>query len=304
MRASRERFHHGALPKMQCYDAAEATMATTMRRAATEKDLLAMPDDGHKHELVDGEIRVSPAGNRQGVAAAQLVALLVVFAKQHRLGHVMTAEAGFRLPSKNVRCPDVSFVASGRFPDDRVPADFGNLAPDLAVEVLSPNDRPRYMLDKVGEYLEAGVRLIWVIDPKKPRAIVYRSLSDVRELEPTMRSTARMSSRGSAAACGRSSSRAQGLSEDPIPRLIAQTVQIRPSAQVHGHHRALPRQRTRARKHDEVDGQERQLRQRPADRRPRVRRGAAPEDVDCDGELALAAALVTSGDHSGGSLRR
>ena len=97
-------------------------MATTTRRVATEEDLLAMPQDGHKYELV------------------------------------------------------------GRFPDDNVPDDFGDLAPDLAVEVLSPHDRPRHVLDKVGEYLEAGVRLIWVIDPRPGRAVVYRSLSDVREL--------------------------------------------------------------------------------------------------------------------------
>jgi Uma2 family endonuclease len=167
---------------MQCYDAAEMAMVTNTRRAATEEDLLAMPEDGQKYELVDGEIRVSPAGDRHSFVAAQLVAVLVAFVKQHRLGYVMGADAGFRLPSKNVRSPDASFVASGRFPNDRPPDDFGNLAPDLAVEVLSPHDRPRHVLDKVGEYLEAGVRLIWVIDPKKARATVYRSLSDVRKL--------------------------------------------------------------------------------------------------------------------------
>jgi Uma2 family endonuclease len=167
---------------MQCYDAAEATMATTTRRAATEEDLLAMPEDGQKYELVDGEIRVSPAGDRHSYVAAQLITVLSVFVKQHRLGYVMSSDAGFRLPSKNVRSPDASFVASGRFPQNTPPDDFGDLAPDLAVEVLSPHDRPRYVLDKVGEYLEAGVRLIWVIDPKKARAIVHRSLSDVREL--------------------------------------------------------------------------------------------------------------------------
>jgi Uma2 family endonuclease len=170
-------------PKMQCYDATETTVAaTTTRRPATEDDLLAMPDDGQKYELVDGEIRVSPVGDRHGYVAAHLVALLFAFVKRRRLGYVMTGEADFRLPSKNVRCPDVSFVASGRFPKNRPPDDFGDLAPDLAVEVLSPRDRPRYVLDKVGEYLEAGVRLIWVIDPKKGRATVYRSLSDVRKL--------------------------------------------------------------------------------------------------------------------------
>jgi Uma2 family endonuclease len=102
-------------------------MATTTRRIATEKDLLAMP-------------------------------------------------------SGNIRSPDASFIAAGRFRDDKVPDDFGSVAPDLAVEVLSPGDRPRQVLDKVGEHLEAGVRLVWVIDPRQARAVVYRSLSDVREL--------------------------------------------------------------------------------------------------------------------------
>ena len=159
-------------------------MATITRKLATEEDLLAMPRDGHKYELVDGEIRMSPTGNRHGEVIAQLSALLVTFVKPRRLGHVISGDAGFRMPDKNVRSPDVSFVAAGRFPDDKVPDDFGDLAPDLAVEVLSPHDRPRHVLDKVGEYLEAGVHLIWVIDPRHGRAVVYRSLSDVHELGP------------------------------------------------------------------------------------------------------------------------
>ena len=157
-------------------------MATTARRRATEEDLLATPNDGQKYELVDGEIRVSPAGDRHSAVAVHLVSLLFAFVKQHRLGHVLGADAGFRLPSGNVRSPDASFVASGRFPDDTPPDHFGNLAPDLAVEVLSPGDGPRQVLDKIGEYLEAGVRLVWVIDPRGRRAVAYRSLSEVREL--------------------------------------------------------------------------------------------------------------------------
>ena len=156
--------------------------ATTTRRLATEEDLLATPKDGQKYELVDGEIRVSPAGDRHSLVAVQLAALLVAFVKPRRLGYVFGADAGFRLPSGNVRSPDASFVASGRFPEDKVPEDFGSVVPDLAVEVISPSDRPRYVLDKVGEYLEAGVRLVWVIDPRQERAVVYRSISDVREL--------------------------------------------------------------------------------------------------------------------------
>lgn len=159
-------------------------MATSTRRTATEEDLRAMPEDGRKYELVDGEIRVSPAGDRHSVVALTLAAGLLAYVKEHRLGHVMGADAGFRLPGGNVRSPDVSFVAAGRFPNDRPTEDWGSLAPDLAVEVISPGDRPRHILDKVGEYLEAGTRLVWVIDPQKSRAVAYRSLSDVREIGP------------------------------------------------------------------------------------------------------------------------
>ena len=158
--------------------------ATTTRRVATEDDLRAMPEDGQKYELVDGEIRVSPAGDRHSLIAVQLAACLLTFVKPRKLGFVFGADAGFRLPGGNVRSPDVSFVAFGRFPDDSVPDDWGSVAPDLAVEVISPGDRPRHILDKVGEYLEAGVRLVWVIDPRHERAVVYRSISDVRELGP------------------------------------------------------------------------------------------------------------------------
>ncbi len=157
-------------------------MATTTRRIATEDDLRAMPEDGNKYELVDGEIRVSPAGDRHSAIALRLAARLLAFVDVHRLGHVMGADAGYRLPGGNVRSPDASFVASGRFANDRPTDDWGALAPDLAVEVISPGDRPRHVLDKVGEYLAVGVRLVWVIDPKTRRATIHRSLSDARTI--------------------------------------------------------------------------------------------------------------------------
>jgi len=159
-------------------------LATSVqKRLATEEDLRAIPKDGQKYELVDGEVRVSPAGDRHSVIALHLGSLLLTFVRQHGLGHVMGADAGFRLPSGNVRSPDVSFVAAGRFPNDAPPEDYGAIAPDLAVEVISPGDRPRYVLDKVGEYLEAGVRLVWVIDPRNARAVAYRSLTDLDEID-------------------------------------------------------------------------------------------------------------------------
>ena len=157
-------------------------MATTTRARATEADLLAQPEDGNKYELVDGEIRTSPGGARHSQVCVKLAARLLAFAQDRRLGFVFGSDIGYRLLGGNVRSPDASFVSAGRFPNERVPDDFANMAPDLAVEVVSPGDRPRHVLDKVGEYLEAGTRLVWVIDPRKAKAIAYRSLSEVREL--------------------------------------------------------------------------------------------------------------------------
>jgi Uma2 family endonuclease len=154
-------------------------MATTTRRIATEQDLLDAPRDGQKHELVDGEIRVSPAGFRHGQVCVNLILRLGSFVREHALGFVLDSSTGFRLPNGNVRLPDVAFVATGRLENDAAPEGFSPVPPDLAVEVLSPSDRPRYLLDKVGEYLEAGVRLVWVIDPAARSATIYRSLTDV-----------------------------------------------------------------------------------------------------------------------------
>ena len=165
-------------------------MATTSRYV-TDEELLQAPRDGQKYERVDGEMRVSPAGFRHEGVGMALAARLWVFVTERKLGHVVGSSAGFRWPGRkvdrpdNVRSPDVSFVAAGRFPDERWPIGFPELAPDLAVEVLSPDDRRGDVLEKVGEYLDVGTRLVWVIDPEKRTAVVYRSLTDVRVISDT-----------------------------------------------------------------------------------------------------------------------
>ena len=157
-------------------------MATDARARATEADLLAAPKDGRKYELVDGQIRVSPAGGRHGQVIVALTVRLVTFVKQAGLGYVFESSTGFRLPRGNVRSPDLSFVAQGRFENEVVPEGFIPFAPDLAVEVLSPEDHSRTLLDKVGEYLDAGVRIVWVIDPRARKASIHRSLTTVHVL--------------------------------------------------------------------------------------------------------------------------
>jgi Uma2 family endonuclease len=152
-----------------------------------DDDLLRLPRDGRKRELVDGEIRVSPAGGRHGQISVELLVRIHTHVREQHLGVVFDSSTGFRLEGRkagqhDVRSPDVSFVAAGRLPGDRAPAGFIELAPDLAVEILSPDDRRREVLEKVGEFLDAGTRLVWVLDPEQRSAAVYRSLTDVRRL--------------------------------------------------------------------------------------------------------------------------
>jgi Uma2 family endonuclease len=160
-------------------------MATTTRYV-TDDELLHAPRDGQKYERVDGEMRVSPAGGRHGEVIVALTVRLGTFVLERRLGHILESSTGFRWPGRktdrpdNIRSPDLSFVGSGRFPDGHAPAGFIPFAPDLAVEVLSPSDRRNDVLEKVGEYLDAGSRMVWVIDPEGRTAVAYRSLTDVR----------------------------------------------------------------------------------------------------------------------------
>ena len=88
----------------------------------------------------------------------------------------MVGEAGFKLATDpdTVRGPDLAVISRQRIPDPE-PSGFLGLAPDLAIEVLSPGDRPGEVLAKVGEWLSAGSRLVWVIDPERREARVYRA---------------------------------------------------------------------------------------------------------------------------------
>lgn len=157
-------------------------MATT--RVWTDQELLRLSDDGRKYELVDGALLVSPAGGRHGQIIVRLTIRLGGFVAERRLGEVFDSSTGYRLPGGNLRSPDVSFVSAERLRDGGVPQGFLYVPPDLAVEVLSPDDRSRQIIDKVGEYVAAGVRLVWVIDPERQRATIHRSLTELREIGP------------------------------------------------------------------------------------------------------------------------
>ncbi len=152
----------------------------------TAAELLNLEIPDKSVELVRGRLVVrEPPGYQHGAVAAELLFLVMNHAKTYGLGQVFAAETGFKLASDpdTVRAADVSFLSTGRVPQPH-PTGYAALGPDLVVEVLSPTDRPGAVLTKVGDWLDAGSRLVWVIDPPRREARVYRadgSVSLVRE---------------------------------------------------------------------------------------------------------------------------
>jgi len=133
-----------------------------------------LPD---KHvELVRGVLLVKePPGFVHGEITARLTKVLMNHVDARDLGMVLAAETGFKLTSDpdTVRAPDIAFIRRERLPDPR-PIGYAELAPDLVVEVLSPNDRPGEVLAKVADWLSAGTTLVWIVDPGHRIARVYR----------------------------------------------------------------------------------------------------------------------------------
>ena len=151
----------------------------TTRTRITAEELWRLGTGDVRRELVEGEvIEMAPAGGVHGRISGRVSRWLVEYVDAHGGGDVVVGDVGFvlTLPSdpERVRAPDVAFVATGRLPGGRLPQGFVPGAPDLAVEVLSPNDNPLDLQQKVRDYLEAGSRLVWLIAPQARSATIYR----------------------------------------------------------------------------------------------------------------------------------
>lgn len=152
-------------------------------RTLTVEEFARLPDDETRSELVRGRVvREPPAGFEHGDIAARVAHRLREFVVREDLGRVVGAETGFVLceDPPTVRAPDAAFVAAERLPADR--AGFARLAPDLAVEIVSPSNTMAQMHDKVWDYLDAGTRMVWVIEPRRRTVMVHRSRLDIRLL--------------------------------------------------------------------------------------------------------------------------
>ena len=125
-----------------------------------------------RYDLIDGEVvALSPTGEEHGAAGGWLAVLIGSHARRTGAGRVYVAEAGFEVVPGQVVCPDVAFVAAERLAAVRDRSRFVPFAPDLAVEIVSPSDRPGLVEAKVGKYLVAGTPLVWVAYPRR-RAVV------------------------------------------------------------------------------------------------------------------------------------
>ena len=149
-------------------------MAATALLTAEQLLDMSIPD---KHvELVRGVLVVrEPPGGRHGRIAMNFAVELGMHVRTHQLGVVYAAETGFTLSRRpdTVRAPDVAFISRDRLPSPE-PTGYPELGPDLVVEVLSPGDRPGEVLAKIADWLSAGTRLVWVIDPDRRKARIYR----------------------------------------------------------------------------------------------------------------------------------
>lgn len=151
----------------------------------TAEELLRNPHIG-RCELVRGVLHMmSPSGARHGVVAGNLFMAIGGHVRAHGLGRAFAAETGFQIRKDpdTVRAPDVAFVRTGRPP---IPAHgFYPGAPDLAVEVLSPDDRPGYVREKVAEWLESGTHAVWVVDPRDRTVTVHEPRRKAKRLDET-----------------------------------------------------------------------------------------------------------------------
>lgn len=143
----------------------------------TAEDLLTLDLPNKSTELVRGRLIVrEPASTYHGRVQGKLHILVGSYVLRHQLGAVFGQDTGFKIAidPDTVRAPDLAFVNRDRLAQI-APRGYAALAPDLVAEILAPDDRPGEVLKKVGEWLDAGVSLVWVIDPDRRVAFVYRS---------------------------------------------------------------------------------------------------------------------------------
>ena len=146
------------------------------RKEWTEEALQSLPQDGQKHELLAGELVVSPTGFQHGYIALRLATAMLEFALKRRLGMVVDSSTGFRMSNGDCLSPDVSFVRKERLRGQKqITSRFFHGAPDVAVEVRSPREGIEVIKAKLAHYFANGTHLAWVVQPQTRTVSVFHS---------------------------------------------------------------------------------------------------------------------------------
>jgi Uma2 family endonuclease len=152
----------------------------------TPEDLLAMPN-GDFYELVNGRLMERKLGAKASWVGRRCASFVGDYCDDHHLGWVFDSDASYQCFPRSVRTvrkPDVSFIRLGRLPEEELPDGHLRIPPDLAIEIVSPNDLVYELDEKLLDYLEAKIPLVWFIDPQNHLVHVYRadgSVSLLRE---------------------------------------------------------------------------------------------------------------------------
>ena len=156
------------------------------KKVWTEAELEALPDDGYIHEVVDGELVMSPKNNFQhGDICTRLITALYTFTRERKLGVVCDSSTGFWMNNLNCRAPDISFISKERLKGKKRPDKaFFQGAPDLAIEVLGGHWTRREINDRLKDFFSSGTRLAWIINPEDESAEVCHSPTDRRLVGP------------------------------------------------------------------------------------------------------------------------
>lgn len=160
----------------------------------TEDEFMRLPKDGPrnprvaKFELVDGRLKEVPTGFDHDAIALDLILLLGPHMKGRGAG--TTGQTGFRMVGSNVRAPDVSFTRKERLPGGEAPEGFGDVAPDLCIEIISPSEERAEMACKVGEYFASGAEQVWQVFPERRQVVVFTSPTAAQTLDAEDRLTA------------------------------------------------------------------------------------------------------------------
>ncbi len=150
--------------------------ATAPATTYTINEFLALPEHD-RYELVDGELEEVHVSNLSSAVAIELSTNLNVYCKTHKLGRVFSSASYYQcFPARpgRARKPDVSFIRQDRLPADWRADGYFTITPDLAVEVLSPGDLAYKVQEKIREYINAGIALVWEINPEQRFVMVYR----------------------------------------------------------------------------------------------------------------------------------